>query len=98
MLELDNYDNSSVDTKETELIDEKSKKDENFPIKNDINKSESSFNESMEQINSLTVKEKPLTNKYPNVKPKTRQGNTIFCCILIFTILYRIMGIFKFLY
>ena len=77
MLELEDYDNSSIDTKETELIDVKYKKDENFPIKNDINKPESSFNKSMEQMNSLIVKEKPLTNKYPNIKPKNRQGNTV---------------------
>lgn len=77
MLDLDNYDNSSSDTKESELIDVKNNKDENIPIKSNKNTKDFSFNDSMEQMNSLIVKEKPITNKNNNVKPKSRQGNTV---------------------
>jgi hypothetical protein len=64
----------SSESKETELIEIKSKKDENSPMKSDTN--DSSFNDSMEQMNSLIVKEKPVTNKYSNIKSKDRRGNT----------------------
>ena len=76
MIPLGTYDNLSLDTKKVELIDVKSKKDENEPIKNDESTQESSFNNSMEQMNSLIIKEKPITKKYPNIKPKSREGNT----------------------
>ena len=76
MIPLGTYDNLSLDTKKAELIDVTSKKDENMPIKNDESTQESSFNDSMEQMNSLIIKEKPIVNKYPNIKPKSRQGNT----------------------
>ena len=76
MIPLGTYDNLSSDTKKIELIDVKTKKDENEPIKNDESTQESSFNDSMEQMNILIIKEKPVTNKYPNIKPKSREGNT----------------------
>ena len=75
MIPLGTYDNLSSDTKKVELIDVKSKKDENEPIKNESTQ-DSSFNDSMEQMNTLIIKEKPITNKYPNIKPKSREGNT----------------------
>ena len=31
----------------------------------------------MEKMNSLIVKEKPVTNQYSNVKSKNRRGNTL---------------------
>ena len=71
---MSDYDSLSTDSKEAELIDINSQKDENMPIKNDSN--DKSFNDSMEQMNSLIVKEKPLTNKYSNIKAKNRKGNT----------------------
>lgn len=77
MKDLETYDNLNLESKETELIDVKSKKDEITPIKSDSSTEESSLNDSMEQMNSLIVKEKPITNKYPNIKPKSREGNTI---------------------
>ena len=83
MKEIENYNNINLDSKETELIDVKSKKDEKDEqqslIKSNISTTSthnSSFNDSMEQMNSLIVKEKPVTNKYSNIKTKNRKGNT----------------------
>ena len=76
MKDSDTYDNLSLDSKETELIDVKSQKDENAPIKSDISTNNSSFSDSMEQMNTLIVKEKPVTNQYSNIKIKNRRGNT----------------------
>ena len=136
MKEIETYESLNLDSKQVELIDVKSKKDEITPIKSDSSTDQSSLNDSMEHMNSLIVKEKPISNKYPNIKPKSREGNTIMyffdkngspkivigphckknnnikplyyrdlhnlftivCCIFIFTLLYRIMGIFKLFY
>ena len=79
MKEIENYNDINLDSKETELIEVKSKKDEQSPIKDDTSIStnnNSSFNDSMEQMNSLIVKEKPVTNIYSNIKTKSRTGNT----------------------
>ena len=77
MKDFDTYDNLNIDSKQTELIEVKPQKDENVPIKSDASTSESSFNDSMEKMNSLIVKEKPVTNQYSNVKSKNRRGNTL---------------------
>ena len=77
MKDFDTYDNLNLDSKQTELIEVKSQKDENVPIKSDTSTSDSSFNDSMEKMNSLIVKEKPVTSQYSNVKSKNRRGNTV---------------------
>ena len=77
MKDFDTYDNLNIDSKQTELIEVKPQKDENVPIKSDTSTSDSSFNDSMEKMNSLIVKEKPVTNQYSNVKSKNRRGNTL---------------------
>lgn len=77
MKDFDTYDNLNIDSKQTELIEVKPQKDENVPIKSDASTSESSFNDSMEKMNSLIVKEKPVTNQYSNIKSKDRRGNTL---------------------
>ncbi len=77
MKDFDIYDNLNLDSKQTELIEVKSQKDENVPIKSDTSTSDSSFNDSMEKMNSLIVKEKPVTNQYSNIKSKNRRGNTV---------------------
>lgn len=76
MKEFGTYDNLNSDSKEVELIDVKSKKEDNTSVKSDTNTNDSSFNDSMNQMNSLIVKEKPLSNQYSHVLPKNRQGNT----------------------
>ncbi len=84
MKQIENYNNINLDSKETELIDVKSKKDEKDEqqslIKSNISTTSthnSSFNDSMEKMNSLIVKEKPVTNQYSNIKSKNRRGNTV---------------------
>ena len=77
MKDFDTYDNLNIDSKQTELIEVKPQKDENVPIKSDTSTSDSSFNDSMEKMNSLIVKEKPVTNQYSNIKSKDRRGNTL---------------------
>jgi hypothetical protein len=83
MEEIEKYKDINLDSKETELIEVKSQKDEQSPIKDDtsISTNNSSFNDSMEQMNSLIVKEKPVTNVYANIKTKSRTGNT---CMFFF--------------
>lgn len=77
MKDFDTYNNLSLDTKEAQLIDIKTKKDENDPIKSDDSTNNSSFSDSMEQMDSLIVKEKPVINQYSNIKTKDRKGNTL---------------------
>ena len=74
MKNLSKYDEINLDTKKDALIDIKSQKDENIPIKSES--TDTSLSESMEQMNSLIVKEKPVTNKYFTVSQKDRKGNT----------------------
>ena len=76
MKDFNTYINLSSDSKEAELIDVKTNKDESDPIKSEISTNNSSFNDSMEQMNSLIVKEKPVTNQFTYIKPKNRKGNT----------------------
>ena len=75
MIDLITYENLKSDSKKAELIDVKTQKDENFPIKSESTNS-SSFSDSMEQMNSLIVKEKPISKQYQGIKPKNRNGNT----------------------
>ena len=74
MKNLTNYDDLNLDEKKDALIDIKSQKDENIPIKSES--TDTSLSESMEQMNSLIVKERPVTNKYFTVSQKDRKGNT----------------------
>jgi hypothetical protein len=76
MIDFGNYESLKSDSKEVELIEVKSKKDENIPMKSDSSTSDNSFNDSMEQMNSLIVKEKPVTKKFTSIKYKNRNGNT----------------------
>ena len=75
MKNLSKYDEINLDTKKDALIDIKSQTDENIPIKNDS--TDTSFSDSMNQMNSLIVKEKPITNNNSSVIPKNRKGNTL---------------------
>ena len=74
MKKLSNNDEINIDSKKIALIDIKPKKDETIPIKSES--TDTSLSESMEQMNSLIVKEKPVTNKYFTVSQKDRKGNT----------------------
>ncbi len=75
MKNLSKYDEINLDTKKDALIDIKSQTDENIPIKNDS--TDTSLSDSMDQMNSLIVKEKPVSNNYSSVIPKDRRGNTL---------------------
>ena len=70
-----NYDEINLDSKKDTLIDIKSQKDENIPFKNDS--TDTSFSDSMDQMNSLIVKEKPIINNNSSVITKNRKGNTL---------------------
>ena len=74
MKNLSNYDDINLDPKKDALIDIKSQKDENIPIKSES--TDVSFSESMDQMNSLIVKEKPVSKNYSSILPKDRRGNT----------------------
>ena len=74
MKNLSNYDEINIDSKKISLIDMKLQKEENIPIKSES--TDTSFSESMKQMDSLIVKEKPVTNKYSTILPKDRKGNT----------------------
>ena len=74
MKNLTNYDDLNLDEKKDALIDIKSQKDENIPIKSES--TDVSFSESMDQMNSLIVKEKPVLKNYSSILPKDRKGNT----------------------
>ena len=76
MIDLITYENLKSDSKKAELIDVKTQKDENFPIKSESTNSDSSFSDSMDQMNSLIVKEKPVSKNYSSILPKSRKGNT----------------------
>ena len=71
---LSNYEEINLDTNKEVLLDIKSRKDENIPIKSDS--TDTSFSESMDQMNSLIVKEKPVSKNYSSILPKSRKGNT----------------------
>ncbi len=75
MKNLSKYDEINLDTKKDALIDIKSQKDENIPIKSDS--TDTSLSDSMDQMNSLVVKEKPISKNYSSVLPKNRKGNTL---------------------
>ena len=75
MKNLSKYDEINLDTKKDALIDIKSQTDENIPIKNDS--TDTSFSDSMNQMNSLIVKEKPVSKNYSSILPKDRKGNTL---------------------
>ena len=75
MKNLSNYDEINLDSKKDTLIDIKSQKDENIPFKNDS--TDTSFSDSMAQMNSLIVKEKPIINNNSSVITKNRKGNTL---------------------
>ena len=75
MKNLSNYDDLNLDPKKDALIDIKSQKDENIPIKSES--TDVSFSESMDQMNSLIVKEKPVSKNYSSILPKDRKGNTL---------------------
>ena len=75
MKNLSNYVDINLDNKKEVLLDMKSKKDENIPIKSES--TDTSFSDSMNQMNSLIVKEKPITNNNSSVIPKNRKGNTL---------------------
>ena len=74
MKNLSNYEDINLDPKKDALIDIKSQKDENIPIKSES--TDVSFSESMDQMNSLIVKEKPISKNYSSILPKDRRGNT----------------------
>ena len=74
MKNLSNYDELNLDTKKEVLLDIKSNKDENMPIKSES--TDTSFSDSMDQMNSLIVKEKPVSKNYSSILPKKREGNT----------------------
>ena len=75
MKNLTNYDEINIDSKKDILLEIKSQKDENIPIKSES--TDTSFSDSMDQMNSLIVKEKPVSNNYSSVIPKDRRGNTL---------------------
>ena len=74
MKNLSNYVDINLDTKKEVLLDMKSRKDENIPIKSES--TDTSFSDSMNQMNSLIVKEKPVSKNYSSILPKSRKGNT----------------------
>ena len=75
MKNLSNYEELNLDPKKVTLIDIKPEKHENIPIKSES--TDTSFSDSMNQMNSLIVKEKPITNNNSSVIPKNRKGNTL---------------------
>ena len=75
MINSSKYEEINFDTKKDVLIDVKSGKEENIPIKCDS--TDTSFSESMDQMNSLIVKEKPISKNYSSILPKDRRGNTL---------------------
>ena len=74
MKNLSKYDEINLDTKKDALIDIKSQKDENIPIKSDS--TDTSLSDSIDQMNSLIVKEKPVSKNYSSILPINRKGNT----------------------
>ena len=74
MKNLSNYEEINLDSKKDVLIDIKLEKEENTPIKSDS--TDASFSDSMDQMNSLIVKEKPVSKNYSSVLPRDRRGNT----------------------
>ena len=74
MKNLTNYDEKNIDSKKDVLLDIKSQKDENIPIKSES--TDASFSDSMDQMNSLIVKEQPVSKNYSSILPKERRGNT----------------------
>lgn len=75
MKNLKNYDEINIDSKKDVLLGINSQKEENIPIKGES--TDVSFSDSMEQMNSLVVKEKPISKNYSSVLPKNRKGNTL---------------------
>ena len=75
MKNLKNYDEINIDSKKDDLLGINSQKEENIPIKGES--TDVSFSDSMDQMNSLVVKEKPISKNYSSVLPKNRKGNTL---------------------
>ena len=75
MKNLKNYDEINIDSKKDVLLGINSQKEENIPIKGES--TDVSFSDSMDQMNSLVVKEKPISKNYSSVLPKNRKGNTL---------------------
>ena len=75
MKNLSKYEEINFDSKKDALIEIKPEKEENIPIKSES--TDTSFSDSMDQMNSLIVKEKPVSNNYSSVIPKDRRGNTL---------------------
>ena len=75
MKNLKNYDEINIDSKKDVLLGINSQKEENIPIKGES--TDVSFSDSMNQMNSLVVKEKPISKNYSSVLPKNRKGNTL---------------------
>ena len=75
MKKLKNYDEINIDSKKDVLLGINSQKEENIPIKGES--TDVSFSDSMDQMNSLVVKEKPISKNYSSVSPKNRKGNTL---------------------
>ena len=76
MKDFDDYKTNDSDSKKDDLLEVKNKSGEETSIKTDINSSISTFNESIDQMNSLIVKEKPITKIYSSIHSKNRNGNT----------------------
>ena len=75
MKNLKNYDEINIDSKKDVLLGINSQKEENIPIKGES--TDVSFSDSMDQMNLLVVKEKPISKNYSSVLPKNRKGNTL---------------------
>ena len=75
MKNLKNYDEINIDSKKDVLLGINSQKEENIPIKGES--TDVSFSDSMDQMYSLAVKEKPISKNYSSVLPKNRKGNTL---------------------
>ena len=75
MKNLKNYNEINIDSKKDVLLGINSQKEENIPIKGES--TDVSFSDSMDQMNSLVVKEKPISKNYSSVLPKNRKGNTL---------------------
>ena len=76
MIEFEDSNKNNSDAKMIEILDVKLKKEENIPIKSEASTRDTSFNDSMDQMTSLIVTEKPITNKNANKKTPNRRGNT----------------------
>ena len=75
MKNLKNYVEINIDSKKDVLLGINSQKEENIPIKGES--TDASFSDSMDQMNSLVVKEKPISKNHSSVLPKNRKGNTL---------------------